>query len=50
MVLPSGESYEGDYAAAAIRSEHLPQFLGVESLGLDEYSYVSHAEPSRCCA
>lgn len=50
MVLSSSESYEGDYAAAAIRNEHLPQFLGVESLGLDEYLYASHTEPSGCCA
>jgi len=50
VVLPPGQSDEGDHTAAAIHIEYLAQSLWVESLGLDEHPYASHAVPSGCCA
>ena len=50
VVLPSSQPDEGDHTAAAIHIEYLAQSLWVESLGLDEHPYASHAVPSGCCA
>ena len=50
LVLSARQAHEADHTAAAIRIEHLAQSLWVESLGLDEHPYASHAVPSGCCA